>query len=133
MKPKTKRIIPKNVDEYISAFPPEVQTRLKKIRKIIRSIAPTSEEVISYDIPGYKYYGMLFYFAAFTNHISIYPAPRQHAAFKKELALYKGGKGTVQFPHDKPIPFDLIKRIIKFRKQQNEEKNAVKAKNNFSK
>lgn len=128
MKATAKRSVAKNVDEYISAFPLDVQVKLEKIRKAIRSNAPKAEEVISYGIPGYKYFGVLIYFAGFTNHISVYPAPRQHEAFKKELAAYKGGKGTVQFPHDKPIPFDLIKKIIKFRLKQNEEKYADKTK-----
>ena len=125
MKATTKRIIAKNVDEYINGFPSDVQAKLEKIRKTIRTNAPQAEEVISYGIPGYKYHGVLIYFAGFANHISIYPAPRQHAAFKNELAPYKGGKGTVQFPNDKPIPFELVKRIVKFRVKLNEEKSAL--------
>ena len=78
--------------------------------------------MISYGIAGYKYHGMLIYFAGFTNHVSIYPAPRGNELFKKELAGYKGGKGTVQFPIDKPLPSKLIKRIVQFRAKQNEEK-----------
>ena len=124
----TKRAIVKNVEEYIAMFPPAVQTKLQKIRKTIRATAPKAEEVISYGIAGYKYHGMLIFFAGFTNHISVYPAPRQHGAFKKELASYKGGKGTVQFPLDKPIPFDLIIRIVQFRMKENELKYAAKRK-----
>jgi uncharacterized protein YdhG (YjbR/CyaY superfamily) len=133
MKTTAKKTIAKNVDQYISAFPPDVQTKLEKIRKTIRSNATKAEEVISYGIPGYKYYGMLIYFAGFTNHISVYPAPRQHPEFKKELAAYNGGKGTVQFPNDKPIPFDLVKRIVKFRMKQNELKVVSKKSNKISK
>jgi uncharacterized protein YdhG (YjbR/CyaY superfamily) len=133
MKTTTKKTVTKNVDEYISASPSDMQVKLEKVRKTIRSAAPKAEEVISYGIPGYKYYGILIYFAGFTNHISVYPAPRQHESFKKELAAYKGGKGTVQFPNDKPIPFDLIKRIVKFRMKQNELKVISKKSNKVSK
>ena len=117
-----------SVNEYIKRYPLKVQVSLKKIRSSIKKTAPEAEEVISYGIPGYKYRGMLIYFAGFTNHISVYPAPRQHKLFKKELAPYKGGKGTVQFPLDKPIPFDLVKRIVQFRMKENKLKYAAKSK-----
>ena len=122
-----KRIPAKNVDEYLQAFPPAIQTRLGKIRQTIKAAAPNAEEVISYGIAGYKYHGMLIFFAGFTNHVSVYPAPRGAEAFKKELAGYKGGKGTVQFPSDKPLPLDLIKRIVKFRMKENLAKAKVNA------
>jgi uncharacterized protein YdhG (YjbR/CyaY superfamily) len=122
-----KRIPAKTVDEYLKAFSPAIQTKLRKIRQTIKAAAPQAEEVISYGIAGYKYHGMLIFFAGFTNHVSVYPAPRGAEAFKKELADYKGGKGTVQFPLDKPVPLDLIKRIVKFRIKENLEK--FKAKN----
>ena len=121
-----KRIPSKNVTEYIKTFPPAVRAKLTEIRKIVKAMAPKAEEVISYGIAGYKYKGILIYFAGFTNHISVYPAPRNVEAFKKELSLYKGGKGTVQFPIDKPIPVSLVKRIIKFRVTLNEEKESNK-------
>ncbi len=121
-----KRIIAKNVDEYIRSFPAPAKAALEKIRKTIKAAAPKAEELISYGIAGYKYHGMLIYFAGFTNHVSVYPAPRTAEPFKKELAGYKGGKGTVQFPLDKPIPLDLVKRIVKYRVKQNEEKAAAK-------
>lgn len=121
-----KRIPAKTVDEYIKAFPPAVRARLSELRKTAKALAPQAEELISYGIPGYKYYGMLFYFAAYANHISVYPAPRNVEAFKKELTAYKGGKGTMQIPLDKPLPLSLIKRIIKFRIKANEEKAALK-------
>lgn len=124
-----KRTVFKNVDEYISSFPGDVARKLSQIRKTIRAAAPKADELISYGIAGYKHHGMLIYFAGFTNHVSVYPAPRGAAAFKKELASYKGGKGTIQFPLDKPVPFELITRIIKFRMQENEAKaNAKKIK-----
>lgn len=117
-----KRIPPKTVDEYLETFPPVTKTLLRKIRATIKATAPQAVEMISYGIAGYKYHGMLIYFAGFTNHVSIYPAPRGNELFKKELAGYKGGKGTVQFPIDKPLPSKLIKRIVQFRAKQNEEK-----------
>src|ERR1051325_2047071 len=110
----------KNVDEYIQRQPAGVQPVLQKIRQTIKKTVPTAEEVISYAIPGYKYHGMLIFFAAFKDHISVYPAPRGNIAFKTELSGYKGGKGTVQFPIGESIPFDLIKRITLFRRDENE-------------
>lgn len=107
---------PKSVDEYIAGFPAETQKALKLIRATIRKAAPEAEETISYAIPAYKLDGkVLIYFAGYKNHASVYPAPRGKDEFKKELAAYKGGKGTVQFPLDKPIATDLIKRIVRFR------------------
>lgn len=110
---------PTDIDEYIAGFPPATQDALKVIRATILRAAPKAEEAISYAIPAYKFGGKwLIYFAGFANHVSVYPAPRAHAEFKDELARYKGGKGTVQFPLDKPIPTGLIKRIITFRIKQ---------------
>jgi uncharacterized protein YdhG (YjbR/CyaY superfamily) len=126
MATSTKKTIPGTVDDYIQTFPAKVQSRLEKIRKTIQAAAPKAEELISYGIAGYKYMGMLIYFAGFKNHVSVYPAPRTVEPFKKELAAYKGGKGTVQFPNDKPIPLDLVKRIVKFRMRANEEKAGTK-------
>ena len=119
-----KRILAKTVDEYIGGFPAETQKILKNIRATIRKAAPKAEERISYGIAGYFENGILVSFAGFKNHVSVYPAPRSEPEFKKELAAYKGGKGTVQFPLDKPIDHALIARIAKFRQAQ----NAVKAK-----
>lgn len=112
----------KNIDEYIAGFPALVQERMEKLRATIKKAAPAAEEVISYSIAGFKLHGALIYFAGFKNHIGIYPVPRNEEAFKKELAEYKGGKGTAQFPHDKPLPLGLVTRIVKFRKKLNEEK-----------
>lgn len=111
-----------SVDEYITAQPTHVRTVLKKIRQTIKAAAPKAEEVISYNMPAYKYNGMLVFFAAFKNHIGFYPAPRGIEAFKKELSAYKGAKGSVQFPLDKPIPFGLISKIVKFRMKENKKK-----------
>ncbi|HKY30517.1 MAG TPA: DUF1801 domain-containing protein [Pyrinomonadaceae bacterium] len=115
-----KRTAAKDVDEYIAGFPNDVQKILKKIRTTIRKAAPKAGEKISYGIPTFTLNDRyLIYFAGFKNHVSIYPAPRGSAEFKQELSKYKGGKGTVQFPLDKPIPFDLITRIVKFRIKEN--------------
>lgn len=123
-----KKTPPKTVDEYLKKFPPQVRSMLEKIRKTIKATAPKAEELISYGIAGYKYHGMLIYFAGFKDHISIYPAPRSAEEFKEELASYKGGKGTVQFPLNMSLPLDLVKRIVKFRMKANEEKAALKKK-----
>lgn len=107
---------PDNIDEYIAGFGRETQKALKLIRASVRKAAPKAEETISYAIPAYRLDGKwLIYFAGFKNHVSVYPAPRAHSEFRGELAKYKGGKGTVQFPLDEPIPTDLITRIAKFR------------------
>jgi len=120
---------PKDIDEYIAGFPKDVQKLLTRVRATIRKAAPRAKEGISYKIPTfYQDGGYLIYFAGYKNHISVYPAPRGVDKFKKELAGYEGGKGTVKFPLDKPIPFDLITRIVKFRLQQNSEKAKPKRK-----
>jgi len=107
------------IDKYISTFPKDVQKKLESIRQTIKKSAPGAEETISYQIPAFKLNGPLIYFAGFKNHVSLYPAPRAAAEFKKELSEYKGGKGTVQFPLDKPIPLSLIRRIVKYRIKEN--------------
>jgi uncharacterized protein YdhG (YjbR/CyaY superfamily) len=126
---KGKRIAPKDIDDYIAGFPKDIQKILEKVRATIRKAAPGAEETISYQIPTFKLNGTyLIYFAGFKNHISLYPAPRGAEEFKKELAAYEGGKGTVRFPLDEPIPFDLIKRIVKFKVKENQEKAKGKKK-----
>ena len=111
-----------SVDDYIAGFPNETQKVLEQIRTTIKKALPNSEETISYAIPTFKQKGKnVIYFAGYKNHVSIYPAPRGNEAFKKELSAYKGGKGTVQFPLDKPIPFSLITKIVKFRVKENDE------------
>lgn len=118
----SKTVVPENVDAYINQFPKGVQAALQQLRKTIKAAAPKAEEVISYKMPGYKLNGMLVYFAGYKNHIGFYAAPTGHETFKKELAVYKSGKGSVQFPLDKPLPLSLITKIVKFRVKQNEEK-----------
>jgi len=117
---KTNVSAPRDVDEYIAGFPNEVRTILEKVRTTIRKAAPGAQEKISYRIPTFTLDGKyLIYFAAFQKHVGLYPAPRGAEEFQEQLAAYGGGKGTVQFPFDKPIPFGLITRIIKFRIKEN--------------
>lgn len=118
---------PANVDEYIGGFPNDVQEVLEKIRMTIHKAAPDAKEKISYSMPAFEQNGIVVYFAAFKNHIGLYALPSGHSAFKEALSKYKSGKGSVQFPLNQSIPFDLITRIVKFRVQENLEK--VKSKN----
>ena len=111
------------IDKYISKFPADVQSRLNEIRTVVREAAPEALENISYGMPAYKTNGKpLVYFAAYKNHIGLYATPSGHKAFAQELSLYKQGKGSVQFPHNKPLPIDLIKRIVEFRVKENADK-----------
>jgi uncharacterized protein YdhG (YjbR/CyaY superfamily) len=108
-----------NIDEYISNFPKTVQYSLKKIRQVIKESAPEAEETINYQMPTFKLNGNLVHFAAFKTHIGFFPTPSAIAAFKKELSKYKTSKGTIRFPIDEPIPFDLVRKIVKYRVKQN--------------
>jgi uncharacterized protein YdhG (YjbR/CyaY superfamily) len=119
---------PKDIDEYIAGFPKEIQEILEKIRMTIREAAPDAEEAIKYQIPTFILKGNLVHFAAFKNHIGFYPAPQGIEEFADELAPYASGKGSAQFPLDKPIPFDLIRRIVKFRVEKNLAKAEAKKK-----
>lgn len=116
----------KDIDSYIDGFPPHIKTLLTKVRDTIRQAAPEAQEAISYQMPTFKLNGNLVHFAAFKNHIGFYPAPRAIEKFREELAAYKGAKGSVQFPLDKEIPYDLITRIVQYRVKQNAAKTAVK-------
>jgi uncharacterized protein YdhG (YjbR/CyaY superfamily) len=122
----------RNIDEYIGGFPRDVQVRLEKIRTAIRKAAPQAEEAIRYGIPTFRWNGNLIHFAAFTRHIGMYPAPRGAAAFRRELAAYEGGKGTVRFSMDRPIPFGLIRRIVEFRMKANVERAGARGKKKSS-
>jgi len=112
----------KTIDEYVKTFPGDVQSILEKMRQAIRKAAPEAVEAISYQIPTFKLNGNLVHFAAFKNHIGFYPTSSGIEAFKKELSPYKGAKGSVQFPIEKPIPYDLVKKIVIFRMKENLEK-----------
>lgn len=111
----------KTVDEYISAFPPATQALLQEIRATIKKTAPKAEEVISYNMPGYKLQGMLVWFAGYKNHIGFYPKPSGLKAFEKELSGYKSSKGAVQFPIDEPLPLSLVSKVVKMRIKENAE------------
>jgi uncharacterized protein YdhG (YjbR/CyaY superfamily) len=108
------------VDNYIKSFPENIRVLLEKIRAVIKENAPDAVESFAYQMPAYKSDGKpLVYFAAFRNHIGFYATPTGHSAFAKELSKYKQGKGSVRFPFDKPIPYELIGRIVKFRVEEN--------------
>ena len=116
------------IDEYISSFPKEIQTLLEQVRETIHKAAPEAEEAIKYAMPTFILNGNLVHFAAFKHHIGFYPVPSGIEAFKKELSSYKGAKGSVQFPLDKPMPLDLISRIVEFRVNENIKKAKTKNK-----
>jgi uncharacterized protein YdhG (YjbR/CyaY superfamily) len=109
----------KNIDEYISGFPRNIQAILEELRRVIKDTAPEAKESISYGMPAFKLNGPLVYFAAFKNHIGFFPTPSGVSEFAKELAPYETSKGTIRFPLDKPIPFDLVKKIVTFRVNKN--------------
>ncbi len=117
-----------NIDDYIGQAAPEVRELLQEIRKVIHEAAPEATEKISYQMPTFDLHGNLVHFAAFKKHIGFYPAPRGIEAFKEELSVYKGAKGSVQFPLGQPMPYDLISRIVKFRAAENIEKAKGKRK-----
>ena len=112
----------KTIDEYIAKFPKDVRDVLEEFRRVIRESAPEAEETISYGMPAFKQNGILVYFAAWKNHVGFYPTSSATEAFKKELAPFKHAKGSIQFPLDKPISFDLVRRIVKFRTKENASK-----------
>ena len=109
----------KTIDEYIKTFPANIQSILEKMRQTVRKAAPEAVEAIAYQMPTFRLNGNLVHFAAFKNHIGFYPTPSGIDAFKKEISQYKWAKGSVQFPLDKPIPYDLVEKIVKFRVRQN--------------
>ena len=119
---------PQNIDEYIADFPPDIQKILQKVRLTIRRAAPKAEETIKYRMPTFTLNGNLVHFAAFKKHIGFYPTPTGTKEFQKELSIYKGAKGSVQFPLDQPIPFGLISQIVKFRVKENLARAAAKQK-----
>jgi uncharacterized protein YdhG (YjbR/CyaY superfamily) len=107
------------VDDYIKTFPEQTQEILEQLRTTIKQAAPEAEECISYQMPAYKYKGILVYFAGYKNHIGFYATPNAHKEFQKELSIYKQGKGSVQFPIEKKMPLSLISKIVKFKLKEN--------------
>jgi len=114
------------VDDYFSTQPPRAKAMLQELRRTIRRAAPQAEELISYNMPAFKLRGMLVWYAAYKEHIGFYPRPSAIEAFKKELSVYKGAKGTIQFPIDKPLPLNLVIKIVKYRLKENLERTEVK-------
>ncbi len=116
------------VDEYFSSLPISVKKLMQTMRKTIKQAAPQAEEVISYNMPAFKLNGILVYYAAYNKHIGFYPTASGIEIFKKELSGYKWAKGSIQFPLDKPLPLELIIKIVKFRVAKNLEKVNAKVK-----
>ena len=114
---------PASIDDYISSFPVHIQKKLEEIRSIIRDQAPDAVEKISYQMPTFYLHGNLVHFAAYEKHIGFYPAPSGIDAFRSELSKYKYARGSVQFPIDEPIPVELVKKIVKFRAEENRKQN----------
>jgi len=112
-------MIPKTIDDYISFASPSVRPILKKIRQVVRAVAPKAEELISYRMPAFRMNGILIYFATFKNHIGFYPPVVGNPALMKAVKRYAGPKGNLKFPLDKPIPYALIKKIVQYRIKQN--------------
>jgi len=125
---KRRRTAPKDINQFIAAFPPAVRAKLRTIRGAIRKAAPQAKEAIKYQMPTFTQHGNLVHFAAYQHHIGFYPAPRALEQFKEELSAYEGSKGAVRFPLDKPVPVGLIGRIVKFRVQQDRERAAARKK-----
>ena len=123
---KPDRAVARDVDEYIAGFPPEVQDILAQIRSTIRAAAPEAQEAIKYQIPTYTLKGNLVSFAAYKNHIGLYPVPAGTKKFQKELAIYRAAKSTAKFPLDQPIPFDLIRQLVKFRVKESSGRSSAK-------
>jgi len=124
MEPKSNS--PESIDAYIALFPAEIQQKLQQIRAVIKQAAPEASEKISYQMPTFYLNGNQVHFAAFKHHIGFYPAPSGIENFNEELAMYKTSKGAIQFPLDKPIPFDLVRAIVEFRVAENLHKSGIK-------
>jgi uncharacterized protein YdhG (YjbR/CyaY superfamily) len=125
---KTDEITPKTIDDYIDGFPPEVRVILEKLRATIRKAAPGAEEAIKYRLPTFVLSGNLVHFGAFKKHIGFYATPTGNKQFREELSAYQGAKGSVQFPLDKPIPYGLVSKMVKFRVKENLERSMAKRK-----
>ena len=124
---KGKKVTFSSIDEYIGTFPENVQKIMEQLRTTIRRAAPEAGEKISYNMPTFTLNGSyLVYFAGWKNHIAFYGAPKGNPKFKKDLSPYESGAGTLQFPYDKPLPYDLITRIVKFRAAENRKKTDKK-------
>ena len=117
---------PTNIDEYIAGFPKDIQGILQKIRKAVKKAAPEAQEKIGYQMPTFTLNGNLVHFAAFKHHIGFYPTPSGTAKFQKEISVYKAAKGSIQFPLDQPMPYELIAKIVEFRVKEQQAKGKKK-------
>ena len=124
---KSKKAGFNSIDDYIATFSKEIQIILEDLRGTIKAAAPEAEEKISYQMPTFFLKGNLIHFAAFKNHIGLYPSPSGTQAFKRELSIYQGAKGSIKFPIDKPLPMELIRKIVKFRVVENLKKAGIKS------
>lgn len=119
---KEEKVKINTIDDYIATHPKETQAILQKLRAVIQKAAPDAEETINYAIPTFTLHGNLVHFAGYKSHIGFYPAPSGIKAFAKELSQYEGAKGSIKFPIEKPLPYTLITKIVKFRVKENKEK-----------
>jgi uncharacterized protein YdhG (YjbR/CyaY superfamily) len=126
-KKQSKKMNIETIDDYIARYPRHVQRILKKLRQTIREATPEAQEVISYRIPTFRLNGNLVHFGAFRDHIGFFPTSSARENFGKELSKYEGGRGTIQFPLDKPIPYALVRKIVKFRVKENHSEKRTKA------
>jgi uncharacterized protein YdhG (YjbR/CyaY superfamily) len=117
-----------SIDTYIATFPAEIQKKLEEVRATIKAAAPEAQEKISYQMPTFYLHGNLVHFAAYKNHLGFYPTPSGIEAFEDELSQYETSKGAIQFPLGKPIPLDLISKIVLFRVAENIQRAEVKSK-----
>jgi uncharacterized protein YdhG (YjbR/CyaY superfamily) len=123
---QTRKTTPTTIDDYLAQFPEDIRAILQNIRSIVHENAPEAQEKIGYQMPTFTLNGNLVHFAAFKNHIGFYPTPSGTETFKKEISSYKAAKGSIQFPLDQPIPYELITKIVKFRVQENLAKSKKK-------
>jgi uncharacterized protein YdhG (YjbR/CyaY superfamily) len=122
---KTNQTTPQTINEYIAGFPPDVRVLLEKLRATIRKAAPGAEEAMKYRLPTFVLNGNLVHFGAFKQHIGFYATPTGNQQFQKELSAYESAKGSVQFPLDKPIPYGLVSKMVKFRVKENLKRSRV--------
>jgi uncharacterized protein YdhG (YjbR/CyaY superfamily) len=124
---ENKKVVFVSIDEYIATFPEDIQKILEELRATVKAAAPEAEEKISYQMPTFFLKGNLVHFAAFKNHIGLYPTPSGTQAFKRELSIYQGAKGSIKFPTDEPLPLGLIRKIVEFRVAENLKKAEIKS------
>ncbi len=124
---ETNKTTPKDIDEYIAGFPEDIQELLAKVRATIREAAPEAQETIKYGMPTFTLKGNLVSFAGYKRHIGLYPVPAGSDAFNRQMAAYKAEKSSARFPFDKPIPYELIDELVRYRVNENLERAAIKA------